>query len=268
MQPQSSKYVQKFALDALKSANDMTMTIAYSVPGLAENVSKVAEITSTGKPKKLSRYNDMEEKNSNEFRTFFDIDPDWVLEEARQNGLQVNSFKDFREVDDYGEIENLMNQYIAIYARYSAIGGSTSGIGGFATSITLGGLEILSSAIQLYRLSQRFAVLNGFDPENPLHKDKARSIYLDAIGFKAATETAVKLTLLGSSIISQDWMLVNKLVSAIKRLSNQGNASQRLPYFIPLVGGAVGAYSSYSYAYDTGNSMRDAFKEFYQEEWQ
>lgn len=162
----------------------------------------------------------MTNKNSSKPLTFLGVDPEKVLEEARQQGLEVDSVEDFRAVEDYKVIENLMDLYIAKYTRYSAIGGSTAGIGGPFASVIFGGIEVMSTAILLYQLSQRLALLNGLDPADPLQQDKARNIYLQALGFKTATQTVVKLILLGTSVYN-DKSEDSKLISVIKRLSGQ-----------------------------------------------
>lgn len=204
---------------------------------------------------------------------FFDIDPSEVFEDARNRGLEVSTIEDFRhQAENYKIIENLMNDYTKSYARYSALGGATSGIGGISTSITLSGLEMANTAAQLYRLSQRFAILNGFDPQRPLHKEKVYKIYLNTLGFKAATQTALKYILFRTTGSNDSNRSITKrlFTTLISRLARQvgGDISSRnISKLIPVVGGAVGAYVSYSYASDTGNSMRDAFKEHYFLDW-
>lgn len=203
---------------------------------------------------------------------FFDIDPETVLKDARNKGLKVSKVEDFRDqADNYDAIENLMNEYLDNYARYSAMGGATSGIGGITTSITLSSLELANTATHLYRLSQRFAVLNGFDPQHPLHQDKVYNIYLSTLGFKAATQTALKYILFRANRSNNDKSISSRLfLSVIARLARKVGSdisSRNVSKLIPLVGGVVGAYTSYNYAYDTGNSMQDAFKKQYYSDW-
>lgn len=203
---------------------------------------------------------------------FFDIDPETVLEDARKKGLKVSKVEDFRDqADNYGTIEDLMKGYIDNYALYNALGGATSGIGGIATSITLSGFELANTATQLYRLSQQFAVLNGFDPHHPFHQDKIYDIYLNTLGFKAASQAALKYILFRVSISDHETLITSRLLSSvITRLARKVGSdisSRNVSGYIPFVGGAVGAYTSYNYAYDTGNSMRVAFKKQYYSNW-
>ncbi len=205
-------------------------------------------------------------------RGFFDIDPERVFEDARNKGLNVSKVEDFRDqADSYGTIEDLMNEYVKHYARYNAIGGATSGIGGITTSITLSSLELANTATHLYRLSQRFAVLNGFDPRYPFHQDKVYNIYLSTLGFKTATQTALKLILIRVGRSNDNNLITSRLFSSvitrIARKVGSNISSRNISKLIPLLGGAVGAYTSYNYAYDTGNSMRDAFKKQYYLDW-
>ena len=112
-----------------------------------------------------------------------DIDQEGVFRDARSAGLQVVHIDDFRnQTQNYWRIEDIMHHYVGLAARYSAISGASAGVGGPVTAITLGGVDILNMAAQLYRLSQRLAILNGLDPENPIQKEKTQEIYLG--GFK------------------------------------------------------------------------------------
>lgn len=208
----------------------------------------------------------------NEFeRGFFGIDPETVIADARDKGLKVSTVEDFRtQADNYSHIEDLMDEYINSYARYSALGGVTTGIGGITTSITLSGIELANTATQLYRLSQRFAVVNGFNPQHSFHRDTVYSIYLNTLGFKAATQAALKYILFqagSSNNRSINKRLFSSFITRIARKVGTQISSRNASKLIPVIGGAVGAYTSYSYAYDTGNSMREAFKKQYYSDW-
>ncbi len=203
---------------------------------------------------------------------FFDIDPETVLEDARNKGLKVWKVEDFRDQsENYGTIEDLMTEYLNNYAFYNAIGGATTGIGGITTSITLSSFELANTATHLYRLSQQFAVLNGFDPEYPFHQDKVYNIYLSTLGFKAASQTALKYILFRVSRLNNDkpitFRLFSSVITRLARKVGSDISSRNVSKLIPFVGSAVGAYTSYNYAYDTGNSMRDAFKKLYYSDW-
>lgn len=209
-------------------------------------------------------------EGNNQTTGLFDIDPEEILRDARKKGLKVREIKDFRnETIDYELIDDLMNTYTTQFARYSAIGGATSGLGGIGTSIAFSSLEIISMAIQLYRLSQRFAVLNGFDPQHPLHREKTHNIYFKALGIKTASQAALKFAFFSVSKYQMNISASQKIASSLaKRLIKRVRKSGKYTIFIPVIGGAVGAYSSYTFAESTAKSMRDAFKEYYQSEWQ
>lgn len=205
----------------------------------------------------------------------FDIDPESVLEDARHRGLNVLKVEDFRnQSDNYSTIEDLMDLYINNYALYNAVGGATTGIGGITTSITLSSIELANTATHLFRLSQQFAVLNGFDPHYPFHQDKVYTIYLNTLGVKAASQTALKYILFRASSSnnanSANPITVRLFSSIFVRIArNIGSdlSSRNISKLIPFVGSAVGAYTSYNYAFNTGNFMRDAFKKQYYSEW-
>lgn len=208
-------------------------------------------------------------ESGNQTSGLFDIDPEEILRDARKKGLKVQEIRDFRnQASNYDVIEDLMNIYTTQFARFSAIGGATAGVGGIGASIAFSSLEVISMAIQLYRLSQRFAVLNGFDPRHPLHRDKTHSIYFKALGIKTASQAVLKFSLLNASKFKVGGIPQNLISTVGKRLIKRVRKSGRFMILIPVIGGAVGAYTSYSFAENTAQSMRDAFKEYYQSEWQ
>ncbi|MDD2468721.1 MAG: hypothetical protein PHI97_32505 [Desulfobulbus sp.] len=122
-----------------------------------------------------------------------DINPEDIFNDAREYGLTVSTLKDLADQPhNYAFIEKLMGKYSTLAASYCASSGATSGIGGIATLIALGGVDIANMAAQLYRLNQKMAVLNGFDLENTVHKEQAHLIYLKALGFDAAAQAAIR----------------------------------------------------------------------------
>lgn len=117
------------------------------------------------------------------------VDPEEVINYARQKNMDVQSVEDFRNPTyDYNLIEEIMDEYRLSHARWSAMGGLTTGIGGLTTSITFAGIDTVSLSVQLYRLSERFAILNGFDATDPFQKDKILNIYFGALGINAVTQ--------------------------------------------------------------------------------
>lgn len=116
------------------------------------------------------------------------IDPQDVLKDAKEYGLEVQTLEDFEnKADNYVFIEKLANKYGDVAARYCAISGASSGIGGIATTVTLASVDISNMAAQLYRLNQKIAVLHGFNPDNEIHQEKVATIYLMALGVDAAS---------------------------------------------------------------------------------
>ncbi len=202
-----------------------------------------------------------------------DIKPEGVITDARAAGLDVRKIEDFRsQAHNYWRIEDLMHEYAGRTARYCAVGGATSGIGGAPTAITLGAADLAHMAAQLYWLCQRFAVLNGFDPENPLQRDRAEEIYLLALGFDAAAQAALKHQLGRAANIAgkrgaySNYIL--KLIVLIAEKLGTQITSRQAAKFIPIVGGAFGTTLNYSFARKAASSMSDTFKRDYFRTWQ
>lgn len=201
------------------------------------------------------------------------VDPEGVLEDARAAGLKVAKVKDFRDqAHNYWRIEDLMRQYARRGARFSALSGATSGVGGVATATTLGVADIANMAAQLYRLCQRLAILNGFDPENPLQRERAEEIYLLALGFDAAAQAVLKQQLgraagiAGKSGAYSNYIL--KLIIFIAEKLGTQITSKQAAKFIPVVGSVVGATLNYSFSRKAADTMLAEFKNDYFRTWQ
>jgi len=202
-----------------------------------------------------------------------DINPEGVFRDARSAGLEVFGVEDFRtQAHNYWRIEDVMRQYAGLAARYSAISGVTAGIGGLPTAIALGGVDIANMAAQLYRLSQRLAILNGFDPENPLQREKTQEIYLYALGFDAAAQAAVKQQLLRAATIAGKRGArsnpVLKLVLLVAQKLGAQFSTKQAANFIPFVGAVVGAGVNYTFARVAAKKMLESFTREYSRTWQ
>ena len=204
--------------------------------------------------------------------SIIDIDPEDVLDYARGKNMEVDNIEDFRDqAASYEQIEDIMEDYRLSHARWSSIGGLTTGIGGFTTAVTVAGIDTVSLAVQLYRLAQRFAVLNGFDGRDPLQKDKMLNIYFEALSINGVAQATLKHQLLkasaiaGSREVSENFVL--KIIAKIGKVFGQRISSKRAGRLVPIFGGLVGASVNYSFAKRTSKSMQKAYKRAYFETW-
>lgn len=196
---------------------------------------------------------------------YIDINPEDVLEYARRKGLKVFAVSDFKnKEDEYQTIENLMQEYVDSSSTSNALSGISTGIGGYATAITLGSLDLISVSVMLYRLSQQLAILNGLDINEVLDREKARDIYFTTLGFNATTQALLRKKLLkatsvaGTKAASKNALLKFIVISAKTlgtRLSYK-NAGRMIPF----IGGAAGAWINYTYTQSAGNQMMTAFR--------
>lgn len=200
------------------------------------------------------------------------IDPEEVIEKARNQGVDVQTVEDFRnKSSSYHLIEEVMENYRESHARWSAMGGLTAGIGGFTTSITFAGIDTVSLSIQLYHLSERFAILNGFDADNPLHKDKILDIYFGALGINAIAQAALKHQLLKAGALTKagktSGNFVLNIVVRIAKLMGNNLSSKKAGQLIPLIGGLAGASFNYSFARESSKILKRAYKQAYFDTW-
>ncbi|SMO68245.1 EcsC family protein [Fodinibius sediminis] len=196
-----------------------------------------------------------------------------IINKARARDLDVHAVEDFRkQASNYDIIEEMMEDYRLSHARWSAVGGLTTGIGGFTTAVTFAGIDTISLAIQLYRLSERFAILNGFHPDNPLQRDRILNIYFEALGINAVTQATLKHqlinanTLAGSAKASENFTL--NLIIRVARIFGRNISSKRAKRLVPVIGGLAGASLNYSFARKTSKAIKEAYKEAYFETWQ
>ena len=202
-----------------------------------------------------------------------DISPDGVIKDAQEAGLEVSEIEDFREQShNYWRIEDLMETYAGLASRYSAASGASAGIGGFATAVTLGGVDIANMAAQLYRFSNRAAILNGFDPENPAQREKTNEVYLYALGFDAAAQAAIKQQMgRAAAIAGKRGAYGNPVLKLIVIVAEKIGAqitSKQAAKFIPIVGGAAGATVNYVFAKRAAKKIMTSFREEYFRTWQ
>ena len=203
-----------------------------------------------------------------------DINPNDILNDAREYGLKVNTTRDFADQPhNHAFIEKLMEKYATLTASYCAASGVTSGVGGIATTITLGGVDIAHMAAQLYRLNQKMAILNGFDLENTVHKDKAQLIYLKALGFDATAQSAIRAQVIKAAAenVSKPGVSANvtiRLIMAVAKLLGVNLTKAQTVKLIPFLGGALGGGLNYMFAKNAAKKMISEYKSDYFDRWQ
>ncbi len=203
-----------------------------------------------------------------------DINPEDVLKDAREYGLEVFTLKDLAEQPhNYVFIEKLMDKYATLAASYCALSGATSGIGGVVTTITLAGVDISNMAAQLYRLNQKMAVLNGFDIESSIHTEKTHLIYLKALGFDAAASSAIRAQVAKAALenVSKSGASANptiRLIMAAASTIGVKLTKQQTVKFIPVIGAIVGGGLNYKFAQSAAKTMMSEYKSDYMDRWQ
>lgn len=198
-----------------------------------------------------------------------DINPQDIIKDAKEYGSEISSVKDLSEQhDNYFMIEKLMGKYAELAASYCAISGASSGIGGPVTAITLGGVDIANMAAQLYRLNQKIAILNGFNLENTIHKEKAHLIYLTALGFDAAASAAIRTQMIKAAAenVTKKGASANvtiRLIMAVATFLGVKLTKVQALKFIPFVGAALGGGLNYIFAKNAGKNMISEYKSDY-----
>lgn len=201
-----------------------------------------------------------------------DIDADAILRDARAAGLAVNDITDLRrQKKHYAVIERLMKQYTRQAARNSTASGLASGIGGIGTSLTLKSVDVGNLTIQAYRLAQRLAILNGFDPNDPAHDELITDIFLTSLGFDQDTTDTIKARLHGQEKLNFKNALYRfkagkLLFNTAKNLGKRYTTRQALR-FVPGIGLITGGWMNHRFAHQVAHRMQDAFTQAHFEHW-
>lgn len=203
---------------------------------------------------------------------FITISREDVFNDARKHDIDVQSVDDFRKFGpDYEPIEEMMEEYRSSFVSSSTLSGVTTGIGGFFTAVTFATVDTISLSIQLYRLSQRFAILTGFDDSDLLHKDKMLNIYFETLGLNAVLQAALKHQFLKARVDADSWNASNNMMLQViihtGRLLGKRLSSRQAGRLVPVLGGVVGATVNYSLARKVSQKMKEAYKEAYYDTW-
>jgi hypothetical protein len=202
------------------------------------------------------------------------INPVSVVNDAKGVGMEVSEPADFaRQATNYAYIERLSEKYSRVAARYCAASGFTSGIGGIATTVTLAGVDVGNMAAQLYRLNQKLALINGFDPESELHNERAQTIFMTALGLdvtaqagiralvtKAATENITKRGPASAPAI--------RIIMEVSKVLGVKITKAQAGKLVPFVGGAIGGSVNYLFAKSVAKKMMADYKSDYFDRWQ
>jgi hypothetical protein len=203
--------------------------------------------------------------NSVEYiREIIRVSPEDVIADARAAGLMViNSVDDFRSCSPgaHHMVDQLTNHYVNQAAKWCACSGATSGVGGVVTAITLGLADFIHVAGRLYRLCLRLAILNGFDPRDPIQREAIEEIYLASLDFDA-TEKFILRGFLGRPAAKAGRLRASvnyaRLIIAVgRKLWARRLAFRAASRFFPLFGATIGAGSNYYFAKRVGRKMSE-----------
>ena len=166
-------------------------------------------------------------------------------------------------------IEKLMEKYATLAASYCAVTGTSNGVGIPA----LAGFDTSNMAAQLYRLNQKMAILNGFDPHNSLHQEKSQMIYLKALGFNGVVQAAIRKEVIKAAAedVSKSGVSANitiRLIMEVTKLLGINLNKAQTVKLIPYVGAVLGGGVNYWFAKNASKKMIAEYKSDYFDRWQ
>jgi hypothetical protein len=199
-------------------------------------------------------------------RRTIEISPEEVIADARNAAIAVSSVDEFRSLTPQERviIDQLMSHYVNQAAKWCAFTGATSGVGGVVTAVTLGAADFIHIAGRLYRLCLRLAILYGFDPGNPVHRDQIEEIYLSSLGLDHTKEFILGRFLGRSTArpgtLSSSLSYTKLIIAVGRKLWARRLTSRITGRFLPLFGATVGAGSNYLFAKKAGRRMKENFQ--------
>lgn len=203
------------------------------------------------------------------------VDPKSIVKDARTMGMEVSDVSDFsNQAQNYIHIEKLSKRYAEATSKLCAASGFTSGVGGITTTVVFAGADLANMAAQLYRLNQKLAILNGFDPDNELHNERAQTIFMAALGIDVTAQAGIR-TIMTKAAAEK---LVGKpgpastpiirLVMEIAKILGVKLTKAQAGKLIPFVGGIVGGGVNYMFARAMTKKMLADYKSDYFDRWQ
>lgn len=189
-------------------------------------------------------------------------------------GINIDNISDFENhAINYAYIENISKKYAENAARLCAASGFTSGIGGIATTVALAGVDIANMAAQLYRLNQKLALINGFNPENEMHHQRAQTVFMTALGIDATAQAGIRtiVTKAAAENLAKKGPAsapAIRLVMEITKILGVKISKTQAGKLVPFVGGAIGGSVNYFFAKSMAKKMLADYKSDYFDRWQ
>lgn len=128
-------------------------------------------------------------------------------------------------------------------------------------------------AAQLYRLNQKMAILNGFDPHNALHQEKSQMIYLKALGFDGVAQATIRAQVVKAATenVAKSGPSANiaiRLIMEVAKLLGIKLTKSQTVKLIPVVGAILGGGVNYWFAKNASKKMIAEYKSDYFDRWQ
>ncbi|MCX7285053.1 MAG: EcsC family protein [Novosphingobium sp.] len=197
-----------------------------------------------------------------------------VLRDAQSYGLKVSELDDFtNQAHDYAYIEKLSIKYAENAVKLCALGGFSSGFGGVVATITFSSADIANMAAQLYRLNQKLALLNGFDPSSELHNESMQTKFMTALGIDALAQAGIRtlVTKAASENLLKKGAASSpavRLIMEIVKILGPKITKVQAGKLVPVLGGVIGGGVNYIFAKSVTKKLLADYKSDYFDRWQ
>lgn len=202
------------------------------------------------------------------------VNPESVLRDAQSYGLKISDLSDFsNKAHDYAYIEKLSIKYAESASKLCALSGFSSGFGGVLATITLSSADIANMAAQLYRLNQKLALLNGFDPNSELHNERMQTKFMTALGIDTLAQAGIRTIVTkaaGENLLKKGPASspAVRLIMEIVKLLGPKITKVQAGKLVPVLGGVIGGGVNYMFAKSVTKKLLADYKSDYFDRWQ
>ncbi len=218
--------------------------------------------------------NEMMSMANGQLAELISIDPLDVLRDAQEMGLPVNTLEDLRsQAHNYVYIEKIMEKYANFSAGYAGLSGLSAGIGGFTTALTVGMADVLHIAAQVYRLNQKFAILNGYDFNSQIFQEKTNLMFMTALGLDAAVQAGIREVVAKAALenVAKKGPAsapAIRLLMEVAKVFGSTITKKKAAEMVPFVGGLIGGTINVYFVKKTAKKLMLDYKSDYFDRWQ
>ncbi len=195
------------------------------------------------------------------------VNPRKVVADANESGMNITTVESFKQAS-YADIQMLMKDFAKKSSLDCAVSGVTSGVGGLAAAVTLGGVDLVLLAAKLYRLNQKCSIATAFPLYVSKNQRQADLIFLKALGFDDVSSekmlSEVMKNAAGTAVKNGAAQLITArlIVKAVQKMGLTLSAKQ-IGRTVPFIGAGIGGIANYRFVKKSSEIMIKSYMKAY-----